>query len=421
MVRWYDKNFLNGDVMTTENFSDQYSARDPALGYFYEPRAALLQILSAKSGTTFMLEQADDIDCCKSDGSKILISLKHKQIGDVLTDLGQDFWKSVRIWLDRYIDDEKISSKLIFYLSTTSAVAKDSKLAKFFLARDQDNAENIVSEIYELLNKSKSSLVSEVKNKFETLNEEEKKDFLHRIKIFDCSKRIVEIPTIIQEQHMRLVPKKNRLDVYRKLEGWWTDVVINMLTDPNANRISVDQVFEQLMTFNDMYTEDNLPITYRNAKPAEEVNTDTDNRLFVLQLKEIDEPKPIIERAIWDYYRAYEERSSWTRQELLKIHEIEFFEDRLIDELEVFKYLTFREFDNIKDERKLKKIGRDLYNWAQKEAPEKLTLRIRPKVLEPYVIRGGYHILANKDPVPRIVWHKNFVANHNKRKSELDK
>ena len=44
-------------------------------------------------------------------------------------------------------------------------------------------------------------------------------------------------------------------------------------------------------------------------------------------------------------------------------------------------------------------------------------VRIRPSanvrlkgVTEPYVLRGGFHILANARPSPRVYWHPHFLS-----------
>lgn len=47
--------------------------------------------------------------------------------------------------------------------------------------------------------------------------------------------------------------------------------------------------------------------------------------------------------------------------------------------------------------------GRSLYNWVDTQAE----IRIRPKVTEPYVMRGSYHILANQ---LRVGWHAEFLT-----------
>jgi hypothetical protein len=54
----------------------------------------------------------------------------------------------------------------------------------------------------------------------------------------------------------------------------------------------------------------------------------------------------------------------------------------------------------------LMKAGQDIYKWAEFDTRN---IRIRARVNEPYVVRGGFHILANSTPKPRIHWHPRFL------------
>ena len=83
----------------TDTNNDQYSAGEQGLGYIYQPRFALLRLLQLPESTSILIEKDDDLDFVDKGGVKTLASLKHKAIGDRLTDLSIDFWKSVRIWL----------------------------------------------------------------------------------------------------------------------------------------------------------------------------------------------------------------------------------------------------------------------------------------------------------------------------------
>ena len=78
-----------------------------------------------------------------------------------------------------------------------------------------------------------------------------------------------------------------------------------------------------------------LPIDYLDAKP-DSIDPHSDNRKFVQQLRVIDVRISQIEKAILDYYRAFEQRSRWAREELLVGDEVESYERRLIDEWERF-------------------------------------------------------------------------------------
>src|SRR3954462_9492492 len=110
--------------------TDKYSAAEQGLGYVYQARLALLQLFKAPEDTLVLFEKDDDLDFIDADGGKSLASLKHKALGDRLSDLSTDFWKSVNIWLARYKRDGRAASNLRFFLFTTGMVSIDSFLAR---------------------------------------------------------------------------------------------------------------------------------------------------------------------------------------------------------------------------------------------------------------------------------------------------
>jgi hypothetical protein len=110
-------------------------------------------------------------------------------------------------------------------------------------------------------------------------------------------------------------------------------------------------------------------------------------------------------KAILDYYRAFEQRSRWAREELLIGDELEKYEKKLVDEWERhFLAIGNESSDDEASEQELQQLGQKLYNWMEMEA----VIRIRPEVTEEYVMRGSYHILADQDP-PHVWWHPKFV------------
>jgi hypothetical protein len=143
--------------------------------------------------------------------------------------------------------------------------------------------------------------------------------------------------------------------------------------------------------------------------PDGEIDADKDPRLFVVQLREIGIASNRIRNAILDYYRAFEQRSSWARQNLLISGEIEEYEDRLVDEWSRYRDVVFEELDDDSADAVLLDAGKALYRWADLESGNSSSLRIRERVTEPYVVRGGFHILANSRPLPRIYWHPRFL------------
>jgi len=203
--------------------------------------------------------------------------------------------------------------------------------------------------------------------------------------------------------------RKHREFVFERLEGWWNDAVIKQLDGTRMEGIFGYEVSDKLSSFAEEYKADHLPITFRGKTPADEIDTATDPRLFVDQLRAIGISSSRIRSAIMDYYRAFEQRSAWARENLLVSGEVEEYEDRLADEWNRYKDVAF---ENVKDEStedSLRVAGATLYNWAEFETAKIDSLRIRARVTEPYVLRGSYHILADTTPKPRVHWHPRFL------------
>lgn len=390
---------------------DKYSAGEQALGYIYQPRFALLRLLQLPESTSILIEKDDDLDFVDKHGIKTLGSLKHKAIGDRLSDLSTDFWKSVRIWLTRYVRDGGSESNLRFFLFTTSVVSKTSFLRHFLPSAPRgDTADSLSIFAADVLAKTESTLVNTIAQEYHALTDAEKDDFLTRIIIFDSGPRIIHVPTIIQDQHMRSVRREFRAAVFERLEGWWNDTVVKLLSGERTEAIYGYEISDKLSAFSEEYKSDNLPITLRGKAPTGEIDAQNDPRLFVAQLREIGIASNRIRNAILDYYRAFEQRSAWAREHLLVSGELEEYEDRLVDEWSRYKDVVFEDLDEDTADAVLIEAGKALYQWVDLETGNISALRIRERVTEPYVVRGGFHILANARPLPRVYWHPRFLS-----------
>lgn len=391
--------------------TDQYAAGEQGLGYIYQPRFALLRLLQLPENTSVLIEKDDDLDFTDQNGVKTLASLKHKAIGDHLTDLSTDFWKSVRIWLARYNRDGRSEASLRFFLFSTGIVSSTSFLRRFLLEPPPEDDEGVpLSQVAaDVLAKTESKLIGPIAEEFHKLNGDEKEDFLSRIVIFDGGPRIEDVPSIIKDQHMRSIRRDNRDAIFERLEGWWNDTIVNLLVGKRTDPIFGYEISDKLSAFAEEYKSDNLPITFRGKVPAGEIDADNDPRLFVAQLREIGIASNRIRNAILDYYRAFEQRSSWARESLLVSGEMEEYEDRLVDEWGRYRDVVFEELDGESADSVLLEAGKALYRWVDLESGDSSTLRIRERVTEPYIVRGGFHILANTRPIPRVYWHPRFL------------
>ncbi|HJW87124.1 MAG TPA: ABC-three component system protein [Candidatus Brocadiaceae bacterium] len=382
---------------------NQFSAAAQELGYLYQLRYALFQILRLTENTVCFIEKDDDIDFTDPDEGRILASLKHKAPGDTLTDLSPDFWKSVRIWLTYYIKNNNSTESVSFFLFTTGRVAVGSFLAA--LLPNGQKTDELASRASEVLRTSDSKTIRKTKDLLDQFPREKWSDFFRRITIFDSQERIQDIPKQIINERFRPIRPKFRIPVYERLEGWWNNECINLLTGQRSDPMRGWEVSEKLGSIADQFREDNLPIDFEYADPAEKVNPDSDERYFVKQLRAIGLHSDRIRRGILDYYRAFEQRGSWLRENVTLSGELEQYDDRLVDEWARLREIVFEELDGSSPEELLQEMGRKLLN--QLTTIGNPNLRIRTGVTASFVTMGSYHMLAN-DEAPQVHWHPRF-------------
>lgn len=385
------------------NTTDNFSAGEQALGYLYQVRYALLQMIKLPEDTACFIERNDDLDFIDPNEGQILASLKHKAPSDRLTDLCPDFWKSVRIWLTRFKERKQFGEALTFFLFTTGTVAEDSFLEHFLPG--QSKPDNITATVDAILGTTTSKTILKTKALFNELDDEEKDDFLARITIFDNQIRIENIPFAVMDR-MRTIPSVFRLPVYERLEGWWVNVAIELMTGKRVEPAYGREISEMLAAFTDKFKLDNLPIDFFGKEPPEGVNPEADDRLFVTQLRALGLKTDRIRRAILDYYQAFEQRASWAREHLTLNGEVEQYDDRLVDEWDRYRAILCESLDDKSSEEALTSTGRNLLHWV--ETNDSPRFRIRREVTEAYVMIGSYHMLANEAPTPRVYWHPRF-------------
>lgn len=390
---------------------DKFSAGAQGIGYIYQPRFALYHLLELPERVAVFIEKDDDLDFVDNEKNiKTLASLKHKAEGERLTDLATDFWKSLRVWCDRYEKYGYETSDLQFYLMTTNTISDSSFLKYFKPGVNRSKLEKSLTEqLTAAANKSSAKIVKEVLVKFKQYEAKGNgvlEDFISRIVIVEESPRIDEIADLIKEKHLRTVRRECKEYVFERLESWWNQEVIALLIGKRDMPLSGYELSDKMTSLADEYKSDNLPITWRDSEP-DDIDSDIDSRRFVQQLKLINISTNRIRSAIIDYYRAFEQRAEWLRQHLILSSEIESFEKRLIDELTRYKDILIDDCDDINIEEEMVRIGKKLYRWVELDTGGYPSLRLRERVSEPFVVRGGYHILAH-DRNSCVGWHPEF-------------
>ena len=147
--------------------------------------------------------------------------------------------------------------------------------------------------------------------------------------------------------------------------------------------------------------QDNLPIDFANVFPDEDVVKAMLGKPFVEQLRLVALADPRIRHAVTDYYRAFEQRSRWLREDLLLVGDLEQYEARLVEEWER-AFERIKQNHEVEEEPKKAVAGRAVFDWA-----ENANIYIRPQCQQPYIHRGSFQILADK---LKIGWHPEFLA-----------
>ena len=379
-----------------------FSAKDAGLGYLYQARYALWQLLKPPEEQELVLETLDDIVLDQPGSALDLLQTKHHITPANLTNTSPELWKTLRIW-SSHLKEGAINIPPSRLVLVTTAIAAEGSIAATLRPGGDADLESIASALSGIADKSENEALKPAFAAFNSLTNEQRIQLVSAIQILDGSPNISDVADRIREHIRPAVDRGNREAVFERLEGWWFGQVILQLEAKTPTPVTGFEVYDKLRAIADQFKPDALPIDFLEADPGT-VDAKADTRMFVMQLRAIEVGLTRIEKAILDYYRAYEQRSRWAREELLVGGEVERYEKQLIDEWQRFAASVADELGKPATELQLEKAGRDIFKWMEQAAD----IRIRRNVTEPYVMRGSYHILAN-EAKPRVWWHPNSL------------
>lgn len=388
-----------------------FSAADSALGYLYQVRVALLWSLRrARAGTDFAvsLETLDDVtfESPQATGPKaeeLLQTKHHRNRESSLSDASGDLWKSLRVWFEGHAKNQ-IPPGTALYLLTTGAAPKDG--AAWFLrsdgARDVENAAQLLETVTRI---SESQSNAPAYKAFLAASGAARRAILDSVVVFDRAPGVLTIDDDLKaEVHWSAETKY--LDAFlQRLEGWWLRRVIKQLAAiPRLTGILSAELEAEMTELREQFKQDNLPIDEDLLAFTLDDATHVahEDYQFVHQLKLVEAGKRRVAAAIRDFYRAFEQRSRWLREDLLLVGDLSRYEAKLVEEWELVFDAAKDEIEAVAAEVAKRKAARSVLAWA-----EKATIPIRAGVTEPFVVRGSFHMLADERP-PRIGWHPDF-------------
>lgn len=391
--------------MTTGSPSP-FSAVDATLGYLYQVRSALLWALRRqKTEPDFLvsLETLDDVtfETIGGDPTDLLQTKHHRKGSASLADASPDLWKTLRVWFEGHASGQ-IPPTANLYLVTTSAAPAGTVASRLrAVARDLVGAQQALdATAASSTNKTNNSAYAA----YLKATSAERAAILSKIVIIDAAPTVADLDGELRQEVYWAAGKEHHTAFLDRIEGWWLRRVLRQLTDATQDRIGSVELEAQMADLREQFRQDALPIdedllafTLDDAtRAAHEDST------FVKQLAIVKAGKRRIAAAIRDYYRAFEQRSRWIRDDLVVGLDLHNYEKRLCEEWElVFEAMRDDVGDAATDDAQ-EQAARSVLAWA-----ERTTIPIRPSVTEPFVSRGSLHMLSDE---ARIGWHPDFRA-----------
>lgn len=384
--------------------TNQFAAVNPALGYLYQVRAALLwslQKLSQDESFQVSVEVLDDVafEYSLEEPSTFLQTKHHANRTAALTDSCSDLWKTLRVWIEGTASGQ-IPQSAALQLITTGIAPTNSAASKLkFGERDPTGARATLDAIART---STSVTNAAAYRAYELMSSQQRLALLERVVVIDAAPNIADLDEELRSVIFWAVDRSHQTPFLDRLEGWWLRRVIRQLIKAPVDRIGSVEIEAQMGDLRDQFRQDSLPIDGDLLDFVLDDATEAAHQhyRFVKQLDVIDAGKRRVANAIRDFYRAYEQRSRWVREDLVVTLDISRYEKRLAEEWENIFEAVCDEVGQDATDVERKAAARSILQWA-----ERASIPIRPGVTEPFLCRGSLHMIADDG---RIGWHPNF-------------
>lgn len=165
-------------------------------------------------------------------------------------------------------------------------------------------------------------------------------------------------------------------------------------------QILSDELTSKISELREQFKQENLPVD-DDILSAEINRSEFEKRTFVQQLNLIEVSDKRIFYAIRNFYRAFEQRSRWIREDLLHIGELDRYEDKLVEDWEIKFEQSKDELGESASEIEKKKTARKIYEWIESGD----LYKVRPGIREDSISRGSYHMLSDE---LKVGWHVEF-------------
>ena len=393
-----------GETAVTDKGLSDFSAVDATLGYLYQVRSALLWTLRRlKTDPEFLvgIETLDDVTFETTGGEPTdLLQTKHHKSGTgSLTDASPDLWKTLRIWFEGRQSGEVGPQSSLFLITTASAPTGSAAWQLRASPHDIQAAQHALTAAATTSTNQANAKAYEA---FLAVELSERLDVLGKVTVLDAAPSVIDLDSELTQEVYWAAGREHHAAFLQRLEGWWFRRVLHQLSNATTDRIASAELEAQMSDLREQFKQQALPIDddlleFSLDETTREAHEDS---TFVRQIELTKAGKRRIATAIRDYYRAFEQRSRWLRDDLIVGMDLHKYEKRLVEEWELtFEAMRDELGDSATADAK-EAAARKVLEWA-----EQTLFPIRPNVTEPFVSRGSLHMLSDE---LRIGWHIDF-------------
>lgn len=383
--------------------SSIFSAKEPALGYYYQIIRGLVLLLveNRMASPCLSFECLDDI-AIEDEGNVALYQAKLHIKPVQLTDRSTDFWKTIRVWSEGIKNGCFNPSVTIFTLITTASIPEGSFLNLFFSDKEEDRKKIIATM---------ESIATETTNKenkpgydaFSALTEEQKQTLIGNIRITDSN---VSIDDTMEQLKYRLELSApiGALDSFiDSVLGWWFRNSVDMLQAGTKQTISKAAVNNYIQACRDQIRADALPDEFFEKVEIDDAALEeSKDKTFVKQLTLVDATKREKKTAISDYKRAYGQRSKWLRDGRVAQSEYDSFDANLQEEWQSRFDMMLDDTEGQGEEER--KTAGHMFYRENYVAPQ-YQLPLFRNNASGYITKGSYQMLSNDKT---IGWHPDY-------------
>jgi hypothetical protein len=225
---------------------------------------------------------------------------------------------------------------------------------------------------------------------------------LSAVEVIDQHPLLSELDAELEVALRFLAPRGKATAAREMLEGWWWPRVCKALTSAPAEAIPIASLEAKIDDIREALKRDALVADFEHANPTDDEVAALEGFRFVRQLRIIGVGGNRVLYAKRDYYRAFAQRSKWTREHVVLDEELERFQARLIEEWEPRFSAMCEQVQVVEpDDARLQQAGEQIYRWVETEARFPFrSLAVR------FLSVGSYHILAND---LRLGWHRDYL------------